>query len=241
MAAAAVAGGWEVYGYDPDPARVEMDGVRPVGTIGELGRETGLVFCVVQTFAQVELVAAQLDSGATLVVVSTVGPSNLQRLGAECAERGIDVLDAPVTGQAPRIETLVFMVSGPPAVRERARPCMETIGKQVFVMGDNLGLGQAMKVVNNLILYVNKRAVAEGEALAAAWGISQEMVKAVVSNGTGDSYVIREPIDVETDDHNQIVIEKDLQAAIAAGEERDVELPAGLLVLDWIQALRATT
>ena len=90
---------------------------------------------------------AALRTGSTLIDSSTISPALARRQAAACAERGVDFLDAPVTGGTWGAEKgeLVFMVGGKQEVLDRVKPVLEAMGKKFFLLGPN-GSGQIVKL-----------------------------------------------------------------------------------------------
>ena len=108
------------------------------------------------------------------------------------AARGIEALDAPVSGGTIGAEagTLTIMVGGSEAATERARPLFEAMGKLVVHVGDH-GLGQAAKLCNNLCAGVNMAAIAQALALARSEGLDPAVLYELMTSSTGDSRVLR--------------------------------------------------
>src|ERR1700735_5197547 len=114
-----------------------------------------------------------LRRGSVYIDSSTVPPDLERRVAKACADRGVDFLDAPVTGGnwgAAKGE-LVFMIGGDQKVFERAQPVLEVLGKKFFLLGPN-GAGQTVKLGMNLILAMQIDALAESLALVTAAGVA---------------------------------------------------------------------
>ena len=126
-------------------------------------------------------------SGAVLADASTIGPAMTRRLAARCAERGVAFLDAPVTGGTLGAEeaSLIFMVGGERDALERARPVLETMGKQMFYMGPS-GAGAIMKLIVNQQWAAYAQVLAEGLTLGTKAGLKPEEIVAVLAAMTGD-------------------------------------------------------
>src|SRR5580704_14595628 len=116
-----------------------------------------------------------LRAGSTLIDSSTISPALAQREAAACAERGVDFLDAPVTGGTWGAEKgeLLFMVGGKAEVLERVKPVLEAMGKKFFLLGPN-GAGQTVKLAMNLLLALEVEALAEALALVNVSGVQSE-------------------------------------------------------------------
>jgi len=135
-----------------------------------------------------EGVVAGAGEGLLCVDCSTIAPAQTRRIGAALAERGVRMLDAPVTGSSPRAEegTLTIMAGGAPADFERARPLLEAMGSLVVYVGP-LGQGEMLKLINNSLGAANAAAVAEALLLAQATGVDLDALVEVVSAGSGAS------------------------------------------------------
>ncbi|HTU77512.1 MAG TPA: NAD(P)-dependent oxidoreductase [Solirubrobacteraceae bacterium] len=122
------------------------------------------------------------------VDMSTIGPTDTRRIGAALSERGVAMLDAPVTGSSPRAEagTLTIMVGGERASFERARALFEVMGEVIVHVG-GLGQGQMLKLINNSLGAANAAALAEALLLASATGVDLDAFVQVTAAGSGAS------------------------------------------------------
>jgi 3-hydroxyisobutyrate dehydrogenase len=127
-------------------------------------------------------------AGLLCVDMSTIGPVDARRIAAALRERGVAMLDAPVTGSSPRAEegSLTIMVGGEPDGFARARPALEAMGELIVHVGE-LGQGQMLKLINNSLGAANAAAVAEALLLARATGIDLDAFVEVTSAGSGAS------------------------------------------------------
>lgn len=126
--------------------------------------------------------------GLVCMDMSTIGPVDARAIGAELAEREVGMLDAPVTGSAPRAQagTLTIMVGGEQSLFERVRGLLGSMGELIVHVGA-LGQGQMLKVINNSLGAANATAVAEALLLADATGIDLDALVQVVTAGSGGS------------------------------------------------------
>jgi 3-hydroxyisobutyrate dehydrogenase len=116
-----------------------------------------------------------LRRGSTYVDSSTVAPALARRIAAACAQRGVEFLDAPVTGGTWGAEKgeLVFMVGGKRETLERVEPVLGAMGKRWFHLGPH-GAGQTVKLAMNMILALQVDALAEALALVTGGGVAAE-------------------------------------------------------------------
>ncbi len=126
--------------------------------------------------------------GVLCVDMSTIAPADTRRIGAALAERGVRLLDAPVTGSSPRAEagTLTIMAGGEAEDFARARPLLETMGRVIVHVGE-LGQGEMLKLINNALGAANAAALAEALLLARATGLDLDAFEQVVAAGSGAS------------------------------------------------------
>ena len=134
--------------------------VRVAGTPREAAQSSEIVITMVVDGEQVESLLLQgaecaalgASPGTLFVDCSTIGPTHALRIAAALAQRGMTMLDAPVTGSSPRAQdgTLTFMVGGGARDFERARPLFETMGELIVHAGP-LGHGQMVKVISNSV------------------------------------------------------------------------------------------
>jgi 3-hydroxyisobutyrate dehydrogenase-like beta-hydroxyacid dehydrogenase len=166
-----------------------------VSTPAEVAARSDVVVSMVVDGAQVESVLCDSDGvadgakeGLLCVDMSTIAPTDTRRIAARLRERGIGMIDAPVTGSSPRAEagTLTIMVGGEAKRFERAKPLLETMGELIVHVGE-LGQGEMLKLINNSLGAANAAAVAEALLLAKATGVDLDALVAVTQSGSGAS------------------------------------------------------
>lgn len=184
-----------------------------------------------------------------IVDMSTSLPSLARRLAAAGEKRGVPVLDAPVTGGPRGAEagTLAIMVGGEASAFERALSLFEAMGKVVRHMGPP-GSGQATKLTNNVLAATHMAVLAEAVALARSEGLDPAAVYEIVSNGTGDSRVLRNRYPVpgvlpEAPASNEWaplfpvdLIAKDVRLALTTAREHGLNLPVAEVALTRYRA-----
>jgi 3-hydroxyisobutyrate dehydrogenase-like beta-hydroxyacid dehydrogenase len=133
-------------------------------------------------------VAEGAHAGLLAIDMSTIGPRDAREIAATLAERGVAMLDAPVTGSAPRAAeaTLTIMAGGGEGDFERARALLETMGTLVVHVGE-LGQGQMLKLINNAVGAANAAALAEALLLARTTGVDLDAFEQVLGAGSGGS------------------------------------------------------
>jgi 3-hydroxyisobutyrate dehydrogenase-like beta-hydroxyacid dehydrogenase len=129
--------------------------------------------------------------GLLVIDCSTIAPTDTRRIGGKLAERGVHMLDAPVTGSAPKAEdgTLTIMVGGEATDLERARPLLEAMGKLIVHVGP-LGQGEMLKLINNSVAAVNCSVVAQALLVAKKTGVDLDALEQVMGAGSGGSAML---------------------------------------------------
>lgn len=131
-------------------------------------------------------------AGPVAVDMSTVPPMTTREVGAALADRGVRMLDAPVarTREAALAGTLSIMVGGDWRAFEECRDVLGAMGSDISYCGA-LGAGEVVKLVNNLVLFANVAALAEGLVLGVKAGVEPGTLVEVLSKGSADSFVLR--------------------------------------------------
>ena len=167
-------------------------------TPAELGRRCDVVFTIITSSADVEAVALGPDGliegmapDSVLVDCSTIAPDVARHVAARLGERGIHMIDAPVSGgsQGAIDATLAIMAGGDAAVVERVRPLLECLGQRIVHVGPN-GAGQVTKACNQMIMVATIEAVAEAMRLADAAGVDAGKVRQALAGGSAASRVL---------------------------------------------------
>lgn len=265
MAKNLAATGHEVVGFDVAPAAVAAAGEAGLATADsgtDAATGADVVITMFQTGAQVldayrgagggpgllEVAA----SGALFIDCSTIAVDEARAAHALAEEAGRRSLDAPVSGGVVGAEnaTLAFMVGGTDADFEAARPLLEAMGRRVVHCG-GVGLGQAAKVCNNMILAVSQIAVAEAFVLGERLGLSHQALFDVASNASGQCWALTTncpvPGPVPTSPANRdyqpgfagALMNKDLGLAEHAIAATGVDARMGMLAREIYQAFAA--
>jgi 3-hydroxyisobutyrate dehydrogenase len=196
MAAQLQRAGHAVTGVDPMPAardRAASVGVDSVETVTDAPRAEVVIVMVATPDQLATLVAAAGSTvrGQTWIVMSTVGPDAIATQAAVLIDAGARVVDAPVTGGAARAKTgeLVIFASGQPAVVQKMSPILESLGT-VRTVGERIGDGQSVKIVNQHLCSIHIVAAAEALSLADALGLDRAAALDLVSGGAAGSWML---------------------------------------------------
>jgi 3-hydroxyisobutyrate dehydrogenase-like beta-hydroxyacid dehydrogenase len=194
--------GQEVRAFDSDLealAQLDQAGVSPAESIRDVAEHADIIFLSLPGGSHVTAVClgagsllTHLKPGGLVVDFSTTPVQLARDLNARFLARGIQFADAPVarTRQAAVDGTLSVMVGAPEHVFVRIKPLLECVATDITHCGGP-GTGQAMKLVNNMVLFQNVVAVAEALALIRHAGVDPELAFEVLSKGSADSFALR--------------------------------------------------
>lgn len=136
-------------------------------------------------------VAAHMRPGTVFIDMSSINPVASKEIAAVLAEKGIEMLDAPVSGGEPKAVdgTLSFMVGGKQEVFDKYKPLLEKMGSSVVRCGD-VGAGNTTKLANQIIVACNIQALAEALTLAQKAGVDPQLVFEAIKGGLAGSTVM---------------------------------------------------
>jgi 3-hydroxyisobutyrate dehydrogenase len=224
-------------------------GANVAATPAEAGAAADVVITMVVDGDQVQEVllgsggvAEGAAPGTLCVDMSTIAPSQTRAIGSALAERGLSLLDAPVTGSAPRAEdgTLTIMVGGERKDFERAQPLLEAMGALVLHVGP-LGQGEMLKLVNNAVAAANAATLAQALVVAKATGVDLKALVAVMGAGSGGSAMLAlkaEPM-LEHDYTTLFKLEhmlKDVRLCLEEGQSAGVPFPVAAATREALNA-----
>ena len=191
-----------VLAYDLERApleRLAAEGAEIADSIAALAARAELIFLSLPSAREVRAVCLEeggliehLAAGRCVIDTSTVPPALACELDRAFAARGISFADAPVarTREAAAEGTLSIMVGSDAALLDRLRPVLGYLATDLTHCGA-VGSGQAVKILNNMILFQNVRALAEGLAIACRHGLAPATFLEAVSRSSGDSFALR--------------------------------------------------
>jgi len=181
--------------------------------------------------------------GCILVDMSSISPMVSQKIGAACAAKGVEFLDAPVSGGEPKAidGTLAIMVGGEAGAFEKVKPILEKMGSSVLLTGP-VGAGNVTKLANQIMVACNIAAMGEALVLATRAGLDPEVVFNAVKGGLAGSTVLnaKAPMVIGRNFKAGFRIrlhQKDLRNALLAGESMKVPLPLTAMVQQMLITL----
>jgi 3-hydroxyisobutyrate dehydrogenase len=258
MAANLAKAGHEVIVADLDQAAVEAftnehETARPANGLAAVAQEAeAVITClpngkIVRDVAigEGDCLADGLSEGTILVDMSSSAPFGTVELGKILAEKGVGMVDAPVSGGVPRaIEgTIAIMVGGEKADIERVRPALETMGGRLFETG-GLGTAHAMKSINNVLSATNLVASVEALVIGKKFGLDPENMVDILNYSSGKNsategklkeYVLSRSFD---SGFSMDLMIKDVNTALDLAQELGVGWMVGGTVRDMYAAAR---
>ena len=255
MAGHLVDAGFDVIGVNRSPEKVQElveRGGRGADTIAAAAREADVVAVMVPDSPDVQEVLAgdggvfeTAKSGTLVIDFSSIRPDVTADLAAQAKEKGLRILDAPVSGGQAGAEagSLSIMVGGEEADFDAARPVLDAVGKTIVHVGPN-GSGQTVKAANQLIVAGNIQLLAEAVAFLEAYGVDTKAALTVLGGGLAGSKVL------DQKGENMLarsfqpgfrieLHDKDLGIVTSAAREAGVVIPLGAVVAQLMAAAKA--
>lgn len=178
--------GFELTGFDLRPERLAMLeklGGKVAANCQDIARNSDTVFVMVLNGRQVHDVVlgdsgllAELKTGSTIIISATINPSEVKALIEPAAEKGINLIDTPVSGGKPGADngSLTLMTSAKKAVFDDNRDILEAIGKNIFHVGEEIGMGQTVKASLQALIGSTFTAIFESLVLGVKAGVPAE-------------------------------------------------------------------
>lgn len=230
------------------------EGAKPATSPKQVAAQSDVVITMLPDSPDVELVVAGANGvfegarrGLILIDMSTISPIVARKLAQVAEARGIEMLDAPVSGgEVGAINaTLSIMVGGKKETFDKCLPIFQAMGKNIVHLGD-AGAGQITKAANQIVVGLTIAAISEALVLATKAGVSPARVRQVLLGGFAQSRIL--------DAHGQRMLErnfkpgfkiklhhKDLGIALATGREFGVPLALTERVHDWMAQMKDTS
>jgi 2-hydroxy-3-oxopropionate reductase len=233
-------------------AEFEGRGMSVVASAGEVAERSDVVITMVSDGPAVrdvltgeDGVFAGMSDGGLVIEMSTIDPSTAEALAEEAGSRGLEMLDAPVSGgeEGARQGTLSIMVGGPDAAVERARPIFEILGKTITHVGGH-GTGQTTKACNQIVVAATYAAISEALVLSARSGVDLGRMLDALSGGLAGSRIMelrrQKLLEHEFSPGFKVDLHhKDLRIAVERGDQLNVPLPLATHALQGLEELRA--
>jgi len=240
-----------VHGRRPVTMEVLVEaGARACATAAEVAANADIIFIMVSDTPDVEHIVfgehgllQRLQPGQVVVDMSTISPAATRRVAQELEARGVEMLDAPVSGgEVGAINaTLSIMVGGKEQVFQRVRPLFEALGKSIVHVGGN-GAGQVAKACNQIVAAVTIEAVSEALTFARQCGVDPARVREALLGGFAGSRILevhgKRMLDHDFKPGFKVRLhQKDLRIVIENAHQLGLALPATALVAQHLNAL----
>jgi len=246
--------GYQLVVYDIVPAAVKevaAAGAEAASSAKEAAQKTDIVITMLPNSPHVKAavlgpngVLEGAKPGMIIVDMSSIAPLAAKEVAAQAAEKGVEMLDAPVSGGEPKAidGTLSIMVGGKKEIFEKCQTILSKMGASVVHCGD-IGAGNTTKLANQIIVALNIAAMSEALVLGAKAGVNPEIIYQAIRGGLAGSTVLdaKAPMLLSGNFKPGFRIElhiKDLANAIETGHEVGVPLPLTSQVMEIMQALK---
>ncbi len=247
--------GHSVVAYGRTPAKLDAavaDGAQRAASNADVGARASIIITMLPDGPEVEEVVlgpsgilSGSNPGSLIIDMSSISPLVSQKIGATCAAKGVDFLDAPVSGGEPKAVdgTLAIMVGGSDAAFAKAEPVLKCMGSSVTLTGP-VGAGNTTKLANQIMVACNIAAMGEALTLATRCGLNPEVVVNAVKAGLAGSAVLnaKGPMLIARNFKPGFRInlhQKDLRNALKTAEANNVCLPLTAQVQQMLSSLIA--
>ena len=228
-------------------------GATPAGSAKEVAENAEIIITMVTDSPDVEQVTLGpngiiegVRSGSVQIDMTTMSPIITKQIAAKLAEKGVAMLDAPVSGGdiGAQRGTLSIMVGGPKEAFDRCLPIFEVLGQNITHAGEENGLGQFVKLCNQIACGLNLLAMVESISLGAKAGLDLETMLAAITKGAAGSWMLTNlaPKVVAGDWEPGFMIrlqQKDLRLVLEAAAALDLPLPGTALVSQLFRSAEA--
>ncbi|MEW6696351.1 MAG: NAD(P)-dependent oxidoreductase [Bacillota bacterium] len=255
MATNLVKAGYQVTVYDiyqPSVEELVESGAASGNTPKKVSENSDVVITMLPSSPHVEQVVLGQDGvlegirqGCLFIDMSSIAPDVSIKVAKRCRDKGVGVLDAPVTGgiMGAQAGTLGIMVGGSKADLARATPILNVMGKKIMHVGD-VGMGQTAKVCNQIMVGTSLCAMSEALVLGVKAGADPEVLQQILISGAARSWALefRAPAVFEGNFNPGFMINlqhKDLGLALDTGKEFHVPLALTALAYQQYEAARA--
>ena len=243
-----------VYDVRPEPLEtLAQEGANAAASPREVGAAADAVFIMVLNVEQVKAalltedgLLAGLKPGSTVICTATIGRSQVMEVAELVTAEGINIVDAPVSGGAPGAAagTLTMMVSAPTETFEALKPVLEAVGRDIYHVGEEVGMGQTVKSALAVLIGTTYAGIFEALTLAVKAGVTPETLRDVVSTSVVGNFLFRDTTQNILDRNfkgqsNIGTMYKDLTLAKNMASECGVPLFAASAAFELFQAGKA--
>lgn len=234
--------GFEVWGYDLKPERMEafsQMGGRAATCVSEVGANSDVVYVMVMTGAEVKSVIHgdgglihQMNGQGAIILTATIKPKEAREIGEAIEHSGVKFIDSPVSGGFPGAQggTLTMMAAATNAVLDEFAPVMEAVSANIHRVGTRPGDGQTVKACLQSLIGAQFSATFEAAVLAAKAGVPGQVILDVFSTSSAGCGVVDNALEKIIDRQFEgtgshiNTMHKDLTISMDLGEELSVPL-----------------
>jgi len=189
--------GYRLTVFDVAPALMDsVPGAQAAASVAELAPSQDVIISMLPAGKHVrdvylgeDGVLAAVAAETLLIDCSTIDPDSARAVASAAQAKGLDMIDAPVSGGTAGAEagTLTFIIGGADSALERARPYLEVMGANLYHAGAS-GAGQIAKICNNMLLAVHMAGTAEALALGVANGLDASVLSEIMKQSSGGNW-----------------------------------------------------
>jgi 3-hydroxyisobutyrate dehydrogenase-like beta-hydroxyacid dehydrogenase len=240
--------GYDVIAYDVLSAPLDevcARGAKRAASNAEVGAHSDIVCICVMDGQQTKEVLLAPDGvlagarpGILIAVHGTIEPAIVAQLSSICASRGVELIDAPVSGSeaGAKAKTMSYMVGASADAFEKCRAIFGTSGKNIIHTG-KVGSGIRAKLAHQLIICVNLLAAAEGMRLGTEAGLSPEVLERVIGAGGAQSRIAERWFKLNLGPHARKIFYKDLKLCLDLAHELNVTVPGAALAQQLLEKI----
>ena len=243
-----------VYDVRPEPLEsLRKEGAHAATSPREVGAAADTIFIMVLNVEQVKAalltedgLLAGLKPGSTVICTATIGRSQVMEVAELVTAEGFNIIDAPVSGGAPGAAagTLTMMVSAPKETFEASKPVLEAVGRDIYHVGEEIGMGQTVKSALAVLIGTTYAGIFEALTLAVKAGVAPETLRDVVGTSVVGNFLFKDTTQNILDRNfkgqsNIGTMYKDLTLAKNMASECGVPLFAASAAFELFQAGKA--
>ncbi|MCL2249825.1 MAG: 2-hydroxy-3-oxopropionate reductase [Oscillospiraceae bacterium] len=241
-----------VYDINADAVKeVAADGAKACSSVGDAAKDAKIIITMLPDSPQVEDVilgaggvCENAKAGALVVDMSSIAPESAIKVATALSEKGIRMIDAPVSGGEPKAidGTLAIMVGGKQADFDEAKQVFDVLGSSALLVGE-IGSGNICKLTNQMIVAINIAALSEGLFLAKKAGADPSKVWSAIKGGLAGSNVMnaKAPMMLEGNFTPGFKVDlhiKDINNAMKTAQENETPIPLTAAVMQFMQAIK---
>lgn len=239
-----------VFDLNPTPLKdLESQGAKVASSCADAAADADVIITMLPADEEVKQailgekgVLEGARQGAVIIDMTSMAPHTAIHVAAETVKKGLDYMDAPVSGGTVGAEKaiLTIMVGGDAELLEKHRDILETMGRTIFHVG-GVGMGETVKMINQILVGINVLGIAEAFTLGVKLGVDPKKLYDIISVSAGNSFILgnRVPDFIFKGDFTQPgfavdLLRKDVGLAMETGKLLKYPLPLSSQVYQWL-------